>query len=221
MASLKQEAYNNFGKVLGTGGKEITRDEREEGQNEHPLVIGYDKNYNVVGIATTKEQLKEILKSRGTAGVILNDEFNCSRGYDFLEEKQYDGLERKHESLGEYVAKQGTTVLQDVTDVETAYENNAEFTEKLLDLCIEMGLDTATTWRPTVGSEQPMDELDFGINGLHVKVSAFYTTIKTDTDFLIVHDSNRDVKPNWYIIIMSRLLGITEGKMREICSDIL
>ncbi|PHE64411.1 hypothetical protein COF68_06125 [Bacillus toyonensis] len=220
MASIKQEAYNDFGKILGQGGKEISRDEREEGLNEHPLVFGYDKNYNVVGIATSKEQLKEILKSRGTAGVILNDDFKCSKGYDFLKEEQYDGLERKHESVSDYVAKQGATVLQDVTDVETAYENNVEFTSKLLDLCIEMGLDTATTWRPTVGSEQPMDELDFGINGLHVKVSAFYTTIKTDTDFLVIHDSNRDIKSKWYVIMMSRVLGVSEDKMKEVCSDI-
>ncbi|PHE64410.1 hypothetical protein COF68_06120 [Bacillus toyonensis] len=205
--SIKQEAFSHFKDEFELVGRGI--------------VFGYDKDYNVLGVATSKEELREVLKTKGVAGVILSDKDTCAVGYDFIKGEQYLGLKQKREHPADYQKKQNAEVIKGVEDVQSMILNNNKFIEKFMGWLEDNNVSYSKTTRQLASGYRYMDEVSLYIGRRSITVSEFGTTVSTDTDFLVVHDSNVDIEADWYKTFMSRLLKTSESTITELFSDIM
>lgn len=205
--SIKQEAFNHFKDEFELVGRGI--------------VFGYDKDYNVLGVATSKDELREVLKTKGVAGVILSDKDTCAVGYDFIKGEQYLGLEQKREHPREYTEKQNVEVIKGVEDIQSMILNNNKFIEKFMGWLEDNNVSYTKTTRQLASGYRYMDEVSIYVGRRSITVSEFGTTVDTDTDFLVVHDSNIDTDTNSYAKFMARVLRTSENTITELFSDIM
>ncbi|PGF05154.1 hypothetical protein [Bacillus toyonensis] len=191
--TLKQDAYSFLGSQLEEIGSE--------------LVVGYDKDYGVIGIAKNKAQLKQVLKTKGIAGVIIADRESCAVGYDFIKGEQYLGMSERHGHISDYLDKEKVAIYGNGDTDKLVIENN-DFILKLMEFLDKNNISyNDSTYAPIRGHKY-MYEITVYNGRCSTTISKNQTYMKTSTDILVVHDSTRDVEFEFYAEFLCKVLNI-------------
>ncbi|MGF2716253.1 hypothetical protein ACQUY5_29230 [Bacillus cereus] len=206
--SIKQEAYTFLGKFLQT--------------DNGSLVFGYNKNYEVVGVARTKEQLKEVIQTKGVAGVIFPMTQPHATGFDFISGEKYRGLEKMTNNIRDYVEKEKEAIYEYSTDVDGLIRENTNFMEPLMEFLDKIDANYGSgSYQPVSGHNSTYEaNINLGV-GCNVQVSKHGTIVGLNPTYLVVHNSTRDVDLNFYATFLARVINVDEQLMKDVLTKCL
>ncbi|MEC2463738.1 hypothetical protein P9X10_02325 [Bacillus cereus] len=200
--SIKQEAYTFLGKYLQA--------------DNNSLVFGYDENQHVIGVARTKEQLKEIIQTKGVAGVVFPMTEPHITGFDFINKEKYRGSDRLTGNTRDYFEEEKLNIYKQSTDVDGLIRENTNFMEPLMEFLDKIDANYGAMSHQPVDGHSFTYEAKITLGGCGVSVSKHGTSVSLSPKYLVVHDSKRDVDLDSYAIFMARVLNLDEKVMKDV-----
>ncbi|MGF2716252.1 hypothetical protein ACQUY5_29225 [Bacillus cereus] len=199
--SLKQDAYKFLGGLLSEIGSEF--------------VIGYDKDYGVIGLARDKSQLKQVLQTKGIAGVIIADREACAVGYDFIKGEQYFGMPERHGHISEYTTKENEAIYGNADANELVIDNN-NFMMMFMEFLEKIGVSYNQSTHAPIRGKKFMYEVTIYNGKCSTRISKNQVYMWTSTDVLVVHDSTRDVEFEFFAEFLGKLLNVDVEVMKQV-----
>ncbi|PGF05155.1 hypothetical protein [Bacillus toyonensis] len=206
--SIKQEAYNFFGKYL---------------QDPRVLyVVGYNKDFCVIGIAEDKGELKELLQTKGIAGAIMTSDEGCHVGYDFVKGEHYKKGLTTPITKRDYYQKEMKDLYENNPNADDVIEESNKFMFPFMEFLDQIDANYGSS------SKQPKSGSKFLYDATIKTGHAFITMTKHSARYsvagegiLTIHDSNNDIDIPTLSLFLSKALKVDKQSIERAITESL
>ncbi|PHE64405.1 hypothetical protein COF68_06095 [Bacillus toyonensis] len=191
-------------------------DELKYEVSKHTKALFFDKDFYLVGIATSEESLSNLVSNKRSVGVVCDGTSKGNLVFTINNENSEETPYKTYRNGLEFALQEAKSNISSENELALRMKNNSTFVMIMGSLTNE-NVDLDAKLEHTVLKENvhPLHAVIVKVDNLKLSLTDMQMSFLTSYGVIKIHDSNKDVESEYIIKLLSSVLRIKKTAVEE------